>query len=43
MSQTLLSHLEDSLCVRKDFIHFIVFLLGLIVALQPTYAGETSI
>ena len=40
MSQILLSRLEGSLCVRKDFIRFIVFLLGLIVALQPAYAEK---
>ncbi len=40
MSQTLLSRLEDSICVRKGFMNLIVFLLGFAVVLQPAYAGK---
>ena len=40
MSQTLLSRLEGSLCVRKGFMSVIVFLLGLAVVLQPADAEK---
>lgn len=40
MSQTLLSRLDGSICVRKGFMSLIVFLLGFTVALQSAYAGK---